>query len=145
MRILNKKARFQYFILSALEAGIALDGAEVKSIRDGRVELSESFAKIQGDEVFLKNAYIHPYKGGVKEGYDPRRDRKLLLHHAQIEQLRGKLSKSGITLIPLSIYEKHNFFKVELALAATKKKFDKRRAIKERDEARKLSFELEKL
>lgn len=122
-----------------------LDGAEVKSLRTGQVELSDSFARIEQNEVFLKNAYIPPYTGGVKAGYNPRRDRKLLLRHVQIEQLRGRLSKSGVTLVPLSIYEKHNFFKVELALVASKRKFDKRRAIKERDEERKLAFELEKL
>lgn len=142
MRIFNKKAKFNYHILDTTEAGIVLDGAEVKSLREGRADLSESFAKIQNGEVYLKNAYIYPYRGGVKEGYNPRRDRKLLLHKKQIESLLSQVSKSATTLIPLAIYEKHNYFKVDLSVAASKKKFDKKRAIKERDERRRIEQEL---
>lgn len=142
MRILNKKARSKYHILETFEVGIVLDGSEVKSLRDNRADLSDSFARIQNGEIYLKNAYIYPYHGGVKEGYDPRRDRKLLLHKQQINQLIGQVSGSAITLVPLSIYDKKNFIKVEVALAASKKKYDHRKAIKERDEKRKLEQEL---
>lgn len=142
MRILNRKAKHKYTILQTLEAGVALSGSEVKSLRGGRVDLSESFARIQQGEVYLKNAYIFPYQGGVKEGYDPRRDRKLLLHKKEIDTLLGKMSGQATTLVPLSLYEKKNMFKVELGLAASKKKYDKRRAIKQRDESRKIEAEL---
>lgn len=141
MRILNRKAKFNYHIIESLEAGIVLSGFEVKSIRAGRVDLSDSFAKIQNGEVVLKNAYIYPFQSQYKD-YDPRHDRKLLLHKKQIDSLIGKTAKSAMTLIPLSIYDKRNFFKVELAIAASKKKFDKRRAIKEKDQARKIEQEL---
>lgn len=119
-----------------------MSGPEVKSIRLGRLDLSDSFARIQNGEAFLKNAYIPPYQGGAGEGYEPKRDRKLLLHKNQIQTLIGKTSKGAVTLIPLSIYSTRNMFKVELAVAASKKKFDKRRAIKERDETRKIEQEL---
>lgn len=142
MKLYNKKARHTYHILESFEAGVVLDGAEVKSLREGRADLSESFAKIQNGEVFLKNAYIFPYHGGVKEGYDPRRDRKLLLHKSQIDSLLGKISGSAITLIPVSIYSTRNMFKVELGLAASKKKYDHRKAIKERDQQRRIEQEL---
>lgn len=141
MRIFNRKAKLNYHILESLEAGIVLSGFEVKSIRAGRVDLSDSFAKIQNGEVILKNAYIYPFQSQYKD-YDPKHDRKLLVHKKQINTLIGKTSKSAVTLIPLSIYEKRNFFKVELALAASKKKFDKRRAIKEKDQQRKLEQEM---
>lgn len=141
MKIYNKKARFNYHILETLEAGVILSGSEVKSLRAGRADLNESFARVQNEEVLLKNAYIYPYLGQAKD-YDPRRDRKLLLHKKQINYLIGKASSGVVTLIPLSIYEKHNFFKVELALAASKKKFDKRKAIKAKDEQRRIEQEL---
>lgn len=141
MRILNKKARHEYFILESLEAGVVLSGPEVKSLRAGRADLSNSFAKIQNGQIFLKNVYIYPYQGQQKD-YDPRGDRKLLLHKKQISQLIGKVSKSAVSLVPLSFYEKHNFFKVQLALVASKKKFDKRKAIKKRDEQRRIEQEL---
>lgn len=141
MRIFNKKARHDFHILETVEAGVVLTGMEVKSLRAGRVDMGDSFARIQNGQVYLKNVYIYPYQDQVKE-YDPRHDRRLLLHKKQISQLIGKVSKSAVTLIPLSFYEKHNFIKVELALAASKKKFDKRKAIKAKDEQRRLSQEL---
>lgn len=141
MRITNKKARHNYFILATFEAGIVLSGFEVKSIRAGRVDLSESFARIENGEMVLKNLYIHPFQS-PPQGYNPRSDRKLLLHKAQINSLIGKCSQVGVTLIPLTLYTKKNLVKVELGLAASKKKYDKRRAIKERDQARNLEQEL---
>lgn len=142
MKVFNKKARFNYHILETMEAGIVLSGPEVKSIRLGRLDLSDSFARIQDGEAFLKNAYIPPYQGGAPEGYQPKRDRKLLLHKKQIQSLVGKTSKGSIALIPLSIYSARNMFKVELAVAASKKKFDKRRAIKEKDQQRQIEQDL---
>ncbi|MBI2022455.1 SsrA-binding protein SmpB [Candidatus Daviesbacteria bacterium] len=140
MKIFNRKAKHDYHILETVEAGIVLSGQEVKSVRLGKVDLSESFGKIQNGEVFLKNAYIYPYQ--QTQGYDPRQDRKLLLHKQQISSLSGKISKAATTLVPLSLYSKRNFIKVELAVAASKKKFDKRRAIKAKDEQRRIEQEL---
>jgi len=141
MRIFNRKARHDYFIVESFEAGIVLSGFEAKSVKMGRVDLSDSFARVENGEVFIKNLYIHPFQT-PPQGYNPRADRKLLLHRKQIEHLIGKVGQSGITLIPLSLYTKRNFVKVELGLAGSKKKYDKRRAIKERDQARKLEQEL---
>jgi SsrA-binding protein len=141
MKIYNKRAKHNYHILETMEAGVVLSGPEVKSIRSGRVDLSDSFARIQNDEVFLKNTYIFPYQG-QKDDYDPRHDRKLLLHKTEIERLKGKISGSATTLIPLSIYSTRNYMKVELALAASKKKFDKRKAIKAKDQQRQIEQDL---
>lgn len=142
MRILNRKARHEYHILESLEAGIVLTGPEVKSLRDGRADLTGSFARVVNGEVFLKNAFIPPYNAATIPDYDPRRDRKLLLHKKQIDALAGKTSKSSVTLVPLGIYEKKNMMKLQLAVAASKKKYDHRRAIKQRDEQRRLEQEL---
>lgn len=141
MKIVNRRARHDYHILETLEAGVVLSGAEVKSFRAGRANLAEAFARIQNGEVFLKNAYIFPYFG-AREDYDPRHDRKLLLHKKQIEHLQSRLSGSSTTLIPLSMYTTRNLVKVELALGGSKKKYDHKRAIKERDEQRRLEQEL---
>lgn len=144
MKILNPKARYNYHILDTFEAGMVLSGTEVKSIRFGRIDLSESFARIQNREVYLKNAYIPPF-GGAINNYDPKADRKLLLHKKQIQNLTGRLSKGGMALIPLSVYTTRNLIKVELALGASKKQFDKRRVIKERDQQRKIEQDLKEL
>lgn len=140
-RIFNKKARHDYHILETVEAGVVLTGQEVKSIRAGRVDLGDAFARIQAGQVFLKNAYIYPYMGQTRD-YEPRKDRKLLLHKAQIRDLSQKVSNSAVTLIPLALFEKHNYIKMDLALAASKKKFDKRKAIKAKDEQRRIQQEL---
>lgn len=141
MRIVNRKARYNYHILESFEAGIILSGAEVKSLRAGKGDLSNGFARIQGEEAYLVNVYIFPYLG-QDASYDPRKTRKLLLHKDQIKALVGKLSSKGKALIPLSIYEKNNMFKVQLALAQTKRKFDKKKKVKEKDEQRDLEREL---
>lgn len=138
MKLYNKKARFNYQIIDSFEVGIVLSGQEVKSLRLGRGDLSDAFAKVQNGEVYLKNAFIPPYQNASIKDYDPKRDRKLLLHREQIRALVGSTNQ----LIPLSVYEKHNFFKVDLGIGVSKKKFDKRRAIKERDQLRKLEQEL---
>lgn len=142
MRIVNKKAFRNYHILDHIEAGIALTGSEVKSIRDGRLDLSESFVRILQGEAYLVNANIPRYSQISQKTYDPTRSRKLLLHRSQIDSLSGKVSGSAATLIPVSVYEKNNRFKVEVGLAKSKKEFDKRKAIKERDHLRRIQQEL---
>lgn len=141
MKITNKKALHNYHILEHLEAGIVLSGGEVKSIRNNRVDLGESHIRILNGEAVLINAHIPPYQSDDKD-YDPQRSRKLLLHKSQINSLIGKISKGGITLVPVSIYEKNNRFKIEVGLARSKKEFDKRKIIKERDHIRRVEQEL---
>lgn len=142
MKVFNRKARHEYHILETLEVGVVLSGPEVKSIRGGRVELGDGFARIQNGEVLLKNVFIPPYMGQVPDSYQPKRDRKLLLHKNQIQDLSQKVSKSAVTLIPLSFYTTRNMIKVELAVVASKRKFDKRRALKIKDEKRRIDQEI---
>ncbi len=142
MRVINKKALHNYHILDKLEAGIVLTGAEVKSIRAGRINLGESYVKILSDEAFLVNANISKYEQSGNKVYDPLRSRKLLLHRNQINTLLGKISGKNVTLVPISVYEKNNRFKVEVGLAQSKKQFDKRKVIKERDHNRRIEQEL---
>lgn len=141
MRIVNKKALHNYHILEHLEAGIVLSGSEVKSIRAGRIDLGEAHVRILSEEAFLINAHIPPYQSEGQD-YDPQRSRKLLLHKDQIASLIGKVSKGGMALIPVSLYEKNNKFKVEVGLGKSKKEFDKRKIIKERDHKRRVEQEL---
>lgn len=142
MRIINKKALHNYHILEHLEAGIVLTGAEVKSIRSGRIDLGESYVKILNEEAFLVNANIPRYNQAAGNEYDGTKSRKLLLHRDQIDSLLGKTSGKAVTLIPVSIYEKNNRFKVEVALAKSKKEFDKRKIVKEKDHIRRVEQEL---
>jgi len=142
MRFVNKNAYRNYQILEKIEAGISLLGAEIKSIRQGRIDLSESFVRIKNGEAWLFNAYIHPYKGSQELGIDPRRARKLLLHKSQILSLTGKFSQKGFTIVPLSLYIKHNFAKLEIGLARAKKKFEKRQDLKRKAIAREIEREL---
>ncbi len=142
MKILNKKALHEYHILESFEAGIALYGSEVKSIRLGRVELGQSFARIVNGEILLINANIPAYQNAPIKNYDPARTRRLLLHRNQIQALIGKLSSSRSTLIPVSLYERNNLIKVQLGLARSKKEFDHRKAIKEKDHQRRIEQEL---
>jgi|SRR3989344_9043391 len=142
MKILNKKALHNYHILEHLEAGVVLSGAEVKSIRIGRLDLGEAYVKIIGEEGFLVNANIPKYGQSGDKEYDATKSRKLLLHKAQIMSLLGKTSGKGVTLVPVSIYEKNNRFKVDIGLGKSKKEFDKRRVVKERDHIRRVEQEL---
>lgn len=142
MRVINKKALHNYHILEHLEAGIVLSGAEVKSIRAGRLDLSESHVRILNGEAFLINANIPMYGPASDKEYDAQRSRKLLLHRTQIDSLIGKTSGKGTTLVPVSMYEKNNRFKVEVGLAKSKKEFDHRKIIKERDHQRRVEQEL---
>ncbi|RUA17099.1 MAG: SsrA-binding protein [Clostridia bacterium] len=132
----NRKARHEYEIIETAEAGIALTGTEIKSIRERQVSLKEGFATIKGGEVWLMDVHIAPYKHGHRDNHDPRRPRKLLLHRNEINRLEGKLTEKGWTLIPLKMYLKNNRAKVEIGLARGKKKYDKRKAIAERDAQR---------
>jgi len=141
MRIVNRKARFKYQILEKVEAGIVLNGAEIKSIRAGRAQLNESFARIKDGEVFLVNANITPWMGSQKYA-DSRRERKLLLHRKQILAWQGKISGGNLTLVPVSIYIKKNLAKVELALAKSKTKYDKRAALKKKTVQRDIQQQL---
>jgi SsrA-binding protein len=122
----NKKAYHDYFILDQLEAGIALLGTEVKSIRAGRINLKDSYAAVKGAEAFLHNCHISPYSHGNRENHDPTRTRKLLLHSREIRKLIGKTQEKGLTLVPLRVYLKRGKIKVELGVARGKKLFDKR-------------------
>ncbi len=134
----NKKAKHDYFIDDILEAGIVLLGTEVKSLREGRVNLKDSYAKIKNGEVFLYGCHISPYPHASYNNHEPERVRKLLLHRREIKRLIGKTKEKGYSLIPLRLYFRGGKVKVELALARGKKKYDKREAIKRREEAREL-------
>ena len=134
--IANRTARRDYFILETVEAGLELRGSEVKSLRAGRASLAESFAKIEGREIFLYHMHISPYEYSNTKDYDPIRPKKLLLHRRQIDYLTIKSSQRGLTLIPLQVYFKNGFAKVELGIAKGKKLYDKREAIKRREAER---------
>lgn len=140
--IRNKKALYNYHILDHLEAGIVLTGAEVRSIREGRIDLSESFVRVLNNEAFLINANIPKPMEVASDNYEVTRSRKLLLHRDQINSLIGKTSGSKNALIPIAIYEKNNRFKLEIGLAKSKKEFDKRKSIKEKDHIRRIEQEL---
>lgn len=124
--ITNRKAYHEYFILEKVEAGISLVGTEVKSIRGGRVNLKDSFAHVEKGELYLYNCHISPYSHGNIANHEPERRRKLLLKKSEIERFIGKTREKGLTLIPLKIYFKRGFAKVELGLAKGKKLYDKR-------------------
>lgn len=136
----NKKARFEYHVDSSIEAGMVLTGSEVKSMRDGRASLSDSYAVIdKRGEVYLLNAHIAHYPPAAMLNHEPTRDRKLLLHAAEIAKLTFKLKEKGFTLIPLKLYFKRGKAKVELGLCKGKRKYDKRAAIKKREAKREVS------
>jgi SsrA-binding protein len=122
----NKKAYHEYFILEKLEAGISLKGTEVKAIREGRLNLKDSYAMVQSGEAYLLNCHISPYSHGNLENHDPTRSRKLLLHQKEIRKLIGKTQEKGLTLVPLRVYFKKGRIKVELGTARGKKLIDKR-------------------
>ncbi len=134
----NRKAYFDYFIDDLFEAGLVLSGPEVKSIRLGKVNINDAFARIRKQEVYLYNAHISPYPFAPPEAYDPDRPRKLLLHRDEIKRLIGKTEEKGYTLIPLKLYFRDQYVKIELGLARGKKKYDKRETIRRRDEEREM-------
>ncbi|KAA0256892.1 SsrA-binding protein SmpB [Deferribacter autotrophicus] len=135
----NKKAFHDYEIIEKYEAGIVLKGTEVKSAKNGRINLRDSFIRIKDGEAFLLNCHISPYEQGNIMNHDPTRTRKLLLHKREIERLAGKVQEKGLTLVPLKVYLKNNLVKIEIALAKGKKLYDKRETIKKKDLEREIS------
>ncbi len=138
----NRKARHEYFIVDEYEAGLVLKGTEVKSLRLGKVNLKDSYANIKEGEVFVYQIHIGPYPFAYYNNHDPLRPRKLLLHKREIKRLYGKVNEKGHSLIPLKIYFKKGKAKLTLALAKGKRKYDKREAIKRRDEQRDMEREI---
>ena len=139
MKIVNKKAYFNYEIKDSFEAGIALTGAEVKSIRSGRCNLSDAYVKILNDELWLINADIAKYKYDGSEDYDSNRSRKLLIKRFEIERLKSKVKQDRVVLVPLSIYSKRNIIKLEVGLGVGKKKYQKKNLEKDRDVKREMA------
>ena len=129
----NRRARHDYEILETLEAGIVLVGTEVKSAREGRVQLKDSYVEIREGEAFLVGAHISPYSHGNRQNHDPERSRKLLLHQREIERVYGRTTIQGQTCVPLSMYLKGNRIKLEIALAKGKKLYDKRQAARAKE------------
>jgi SsrA-binding protein len=137
--IRNKRAWHDYHISEKVEAGIALTGTEVKSIRAGGAKIDEAYVRLDGDEVYLVGANISPYKqAGDGMQHDPTRKRRLLLHRRQIEQLRGHVQQKGKTLVPLSLYFKRGWAKIEVGIAEGKQRHDKRRDLKKREQQREI-------
>jgi SsrA-binding protein len=134
----NRKAQHEYYIIETFEAGLVLHGTEVKALREGKANLKDSYARIDKEEVVLLNMHISPYEKGNRYNQDPTRPRKLLMHRSQIRRLVGKVIEKGLTLIPLRLYFKGSYAKVELALAVGKKLYDRRIAIAEREANRAL-------
>lgn len=134
----NRRAFHDYHVDDRFEAGIALVGSEVKSLREGRVNLQDAYARFIGDELYLVGAHVSPYGPASLFGHAPTRDRKLLMHRRELDRLAGKVHEKGLTLVPLRLYWKDGRAKVEIGLARGKRQYDKRQAIKERDERREM-------
>jgi SsrA-binding protein len=134
----NKKARYDYEIIEVIEAGMVLLGTEVKSLRQGRANLKDSYARIKDGELFLMQCHISPYTHAYYDNHEPDRARKLLVHKREIKRLQGKTQEKGLTLVPLKIYFKDGKAKVELALARGKRSYDKRETLKRKTEEREL-------
>ncbi|MEO8208986.1 MAG: SsrA-binding protein SmpB [bacterium] len=135
----NRKANFEYEILSRYEAGIVITGTEVKSLRESKVNLQEAYGRIINDEVWIINSHINEYKFGNINNHEPLRNRKLLLNKKEIRKIKQMLQEKGLTLVPLKIYFKSSLVKVEIGIARGKKLYDKRESIKKREVERKLS------
>lgn len=135
----NRKAFHDYHIVESVEAGIALTGTEIKSVREGKVSLRDGYATVRVGEVWLINVHIAPYHHGHRDNHEPRRERKLLLHRREIDRLVRKVNERGWTIVPIRMYLRRNKAKVELALVRGKRLYDKRAAIAERDVERDLS------
>jgi SsrA-binding protein len=138
----NRRARYRFELLETYECGIELLGTEVKALREGKAQLGDAYAVIEGGEVWLRNAHIPPYPPAADQNHDPERPRKLLMHRYEIERLIGRIQRRGLTLIPTRIYFKGPRAKVELALARGKEHRDRRREIAERDMRREVEREL---
>jgi SsrA-binding protein len=138
----NRKATHDYFIEDSYEAGIALTGTEIKSVRASRVNLRDGYVQIRNGEAWLLNVHISPYDFGNRENHEPRRERKLLLHQQEIRKLQSKVAERGWTIVPLRMYLKEGRAKVEIALVRGKRLYDKRDAVAERDMERELRREM---
>lgn len=134
----NRNARRNYTVIESFEAGLALLGSEVKSLREGRMELKDSYGDMRGGEAYLVGAHISPYQFSREGGHDPDRSRKLLLHRREIDRIAGSVSEKGLTLVPLQVYFKDGKAKVEMALARGKTTIDKRQSIREREHQREM-------
>ncbi len=139
---MNRQALHDYAIEDRLEAGLALTGTEVKSIRGGRASIREGYVRVAGGEAWLEGVHIPPYEQGTYFNHEPTRPRKLLLHRAEINELARKAQAQGYTIVPLRLYFKHGRAKVEVALARGKRQYDKRQAIAERDSKREIARRL---
>ena len=142
--VTNKKARHVYEIIDTVEAGLVLVGSEVKSLREGKASLVDSYARIKQGEIWIIGMHITQYKQAAFENHDPTRDRKLLLHKLEIKRLARQIDEKGITLIPLKLYFRNNIAKLELGLARGKRKYDKKEEIARRDAQRDLEREQKK-
>ncbi len=138
----NRQASHNYFLEDRFEAGIALVGSEIKSIRNGQVQLREAYVETQGGQAFLHNAHIAPYDPAARQNHDPLRPRRLLLHKKEIGKLNAKIQLKGYTIVPLRMYLSKGRAKLEIALARGKRQYDKRQAIAERDSQRDIQREL---
>ena len=138
MEIVNRKARFNYFIEKVVEAGIVLTGTEIKSIRAGSANFNDAYMTIRNNDVYLKNMYIAKYQAGSINNHDERRERKLLLHKEEIKRLKESIKLKGFTLVPTKLYFKGNLAKIGVGVARGKKLYDKRETIKKRDLERNL-------
>jgi len=134
----NRKAHRDYFFLDRFEAGMVLRGTEVKSLREGRANLKDSYAQVEGEELFLYSMHISPYTHGNIANHEPLRTRKLLMHKKEIRRLIGKIQEKGLALIPVSVYFVRGRAKVELALAKGKRQYDKRQDLKKREDKREM-------
>lgn len=142
MKVINRRARYDYELLEKFEAGIALTGPEVKSAKGGKISLEEGFVRLRDNEAWLFNAHIHPYPFADNRDYDPRRARKLLLRKKELLKLEQKTKGKGLTIVPVSCYTKGNLVKLKIALARGKKKYEKREVKKKRDIEREIAREL---
>ena len=134
----NRQASFRFHLLERFECGIELQGSEVKSLRQGGVQLKDAYAEVRDGEIWLRNMHVAPYQPAARENHEPERPRKLLLHRREIERLIGKTAERGLTLVPTRVYFSGSRAKVEIALARGKDVHDKRRSIKERDQRREI-------
>lgn len=142
VRIRNKKAEYQFFLIDRYTAGIVLTGTEIKSIRAGKASVGEAFCVFLGSELFIKNMYVAEYSHGSAFNHEPRRDRKLLLNKRELRKLQGKLKEKGLTVIPVVLFiDENGRAKVEIALAKGKKLYDKRETLKEKDIKRQMARE----
>lgn len=142
MKVINRRARYDYQILEKIEAGIALTGPEVKSVKEGKISLEEAFVRIKDGQVYLLNAHIHPYRFAETKNQDPRRTRKLLLQKKEILALEQKTKQKKLTIVPTACYTKGRRIKLEIALAKGKKKYERKEEKKRRDIEREIEREL---